>query len=190
MKKFIAVLGVLSVVMLGTVTTSAEVVTNDEFGVISTFGVVLTEQEVVSQEDLLVESCPRNVSSASKSYNITYMAYQAVTATGSSQYRLLYGENAYTDESTGIRMVDGRYCVAVGTGWASVIGTKIDVVMDNGSVFKCILGDVKADIHTDPTNKYQAMDGSVLEMIVDRNYALHYPDGLSGTIAKIVVIGD
>lgn len=122
---------------------------------------------------------------------ITYMPYTAVTARNSNQYRLLNSEEAYTDETTGFRMVDGRICVAIGTGYCSTIGTKIDVYMKNGSVIPCILGDVKSDEHTDETNRYHTIDGSVLEVIVDYTYfngVSQYPAEMDGKIQKIVIV--
>lgn len=125
------------------------------------------------------------------SANKTWMAYTAVTSRTSAQWKLLRGSSAYTDATTGLRMVDGRYCIAVGSFYCSTIGTKINLVMENGSVVECIMGDQKADIHTDPTNRYQAEDGSVVEMIVDRS-VFHgtdqYPAELSGRISRIEIV--
>lgn len=81
----------------------------------------------------------------------------------SPQYRLQ--QEAYTGD-WGIRMVDGRYCVAVASHYASVIGTKIDVVLDSGKIIKCVLGDQKADADTDSLNRYHLSDGSYVEFIV------------------------
>lgn len=125
------------------------------------------------------------------SANKTYMAYTAVTSVSSPQYKLLRGSSAYTDTKTGLRMVDGRICIAVGTFYASKIGTKINLVMANGNVVECILGDVKSDRHTDPTHRYQAQDGSVVEMIVDYNYfhsTSQYPSELKGRISRIEIV--
>ena len=94
----------------------------------------------------------------------TYMSYKAITLKSSPQWKLQ--EKAYTGDF-GIRMVDGRYCVALGSAWAREIGTKLDVYMDTGEVLKVILGDCKQDIHTDKTNRYGARNGDVLEFIVD-----------------------
>lgn len=125
------------------------------------------------------------------SANKTWMAYTAVTSRTSAQWKLLRGSLAYTDATTGLRMVGGRYCIAVGSFYCSTIGTKINLVMENGSVVECIMGDQKADIHTDPTNRYQAEDGSVVEMIVDRS-VFHgtdqYPAELSGRISRIEIV--
>ena len=64
-------------------------------------------------------------------------------------------------------MYEGRYCIAVGTAYAKKIGTYIDVVLEDGTILNCILGDVKSDAHTDETHRFHAVDGSVVEFIVD-----------------------
>lgn len=125
------------------------------------------------------------------SANKTYMDYRAVTSVNSGQYKLLNSDKAYTDPDTGLRMYDGRICIAVGTFYTSKIGTKINLVMSNGSVVECVLGDVKSDAHTDETHRYQAQDGSVAEMIVDRRVfksTSQYPTELSGRIARIEIV--
>jgi len=84
---------------------------------------------------------------------------------------------AYTDERTGIRVVDDplgnpRYCVALGTYWCGGhpqhIGRCVDVYMSNGSVLKCVLADVKRTEDTiNAGNRYGAVNHDVLEFIVD-----------------------
>lgn len=84
---------------------------------------------------------------------------------------------AYTDERTGIRVVDDplgepRYCVALGTYWCGGhpqhIGRCVDVYMVNGSVLKCVLADVKRTEDTiNAGNRYGAVNHDVLEFIVD-----------------------
>lgn len=161
----------------------------EEVGKIGTMGVFFVEKDVMSQAEIEALKKSQYIPDGANSSNITWMAYQAVTAKGSAQYKLLYGEDAYTDEETGLRMVDGCICAAIGTGWGTVIGDKFDVYMKNGNVFHCIMGDAKADIHTDElTHKYQAFDGSVLELIRDSGHELKYPDGMSGGIERIVVL--
>jgi len=127
---------------------------------------------------------------ACKSYNLTFMPYTAVTSESSNQYQLLYSDECYTDQSTGIRVVNDRYCIALGTAYTDVIGTKVDVVMANGSTIPCILGDVKNPAHTDSTNRYQQYDGSVVEFIIDSQYFTgteQYPDDFSGDVVELVV---
>lgn len=144
------------------------------------------------------ENVPNGVNGC-RSYVKTYMPYTAVTSKNSDQYKLLYSDRCYTDQETGLRMVDGRYCIAVGTGYCSKIGTKIDLVMENGNIIKCILGDVKADCDTDSTNRYHTIDGSVAEFIVDYSIfnsvkdasgTVNWIDGFDGNIKKVVVLND
>ena len=95
----------------------------------------------------------------------SYMSYKCITNTGSKQYKLQ--QSCYTG-NYGIRMKDGRYCIAVGSYYTTKIGTKIDLIMKNGATIKCILADCKADAHTDSTNR-QNPNGSIAEFIVDMN---------------------
>lgn len=67
---------------------------------------------------------------------------------------------------SGLRKVDNRYCVAVGSYFSHDIGKYIDVVLQNGKVIPCIIADAKADVHTDDSNAI-SHDGSCIEFIVD-----------------------
>lgn len=163
------------------------------------------EEELKQKEDAEMALCnamssnvPNNVEGCRSEFK-SYMAYTAVTNKSSAQYKLLNSELAYTDPDTGIRMVDGRYCIAVGTGYCSKIGTKINLVLENGNVIKCILGDVKADQHTDSTNKFHTVDGSVAEFIVDKTIfnqkkdssgTVNWINGFEGKITKVVIIDE
>ncbi len=126
-----------------------------------------------------------------------YMPYTAITAKSSPQYRLLNGEGAYTDEETGCRMVNGRYAVALGSGYTTEIGKKVDVYLSNGVIIHCILGDCKADCHTDNTNTYNTSNGNVVEFIVDYNVfcddgsgscSRFYDNTFSGNIISVRVM--
>lgn len=99
----------------------------------------------------------------------SYMSYKAVSSS-SAQGKLQ--ARATTDKKTGIRKVDGRYCVALGSYYCKKIGTKFDLVMSNGSVVKCILADQKANADTDSKNQ-KTPDGSIAEFLVDMNRIPH-----------------
>lgn len=96
----------------------------------------------------------------------TYERYTAITRKDSDQYKLQ--QIAYTGDY-GIRMVEDRYCVALGSRWSTKIGEKLDVIMQDGTVIKVILGDCKQDRHTDPTNTWGLDNRDILEFIVDVN---------------------
>lgn len=93
----------------------------------------------------------------------SYMSYECITSKSSDQYRLQ--QIAYTG-MYGIRQVNGRFCVAVGSAYTTQIGQYIDLVLEDGAVISCILADCKADIHTD-TNNILTSDGSLAEFVVD-----------------------
>lgn len=103
-----------------------------------------------------------------------YMPYTAVTNQGSRQYQVLNGSDAWSDPATGLRMVGDRICIAIGQGYGMKAGDKVDVVLDDGSIVKCILGDMKALCDTDPTGRYHNTDRDVVEMVVD--YAVFLRD--------------
>ena len=93
----------------------------------------------------------------------SYMDCSYITDESSAQYQFKYD---YLCSASGIMVVDGRYVVAIGSYYATEIGTRLDLVMENGSVVPCILGDCKADCHTDSTNRQHSVDGSVVEFII------------------------
>lgn len=95
----------------------------------------------------------------------SYMSYKAITNTRSKQYQLQ--QLAVTDPATGIRTIDGDYCVAIGSGWGCVVGDRILVTLQDGKTFNAIVADAKADAHTNSDNKTTTHDGSVVEFVVD-----------------------
>ena len=97
----------------------------------------------------------------------TYMDYRAISDTDSVQYEMQ--QQAYTD-SQGIRRIDGDVCVALGTAYAESCGERFEITLDTGNSFTAVVGDIKADCHTDPTNRYVELwegCGDMVEFIVD-----------------------
>jgi len=92
----------------------------------------------------------------------TYMDYRKLNS-GSPQGALQ--KQAVTD-ANGLRTVNGRYTVAVGSYFSHTIGMPIDVTLDNGTTIQCIIGDAKANQHT--TNNHSVgLRGDAVEFIVD-----------------------
>lgn len=98
--------------------------------------------------------------------SMSYMDYKLITDESSYQYKL-QSEYAYTDSDTGIRMVNGRYCVALGQSYAQLIGQYIDITLDNGIVIPCILSDSFANEHTLEGNGCIGINGAMIEFVVD-----------------------
>lgn len=96
-----------------------------------------------------------------------YMDYRTITDTDSMQYGLQ--QMAWTD-SHGLRRIGDDYLVAMGTGWLTEgCGERFLVTLESGAQFTVMVGDVKADCHTDATNRYRSCGAgaNVLEFIVD-----------------------
>lgn len=111
----------------------------------------------------------------------SYMDYRCITSTVSKQYKL-QKSLAYTGDN-GIRMINGRYCVAVGSYYTTTIGQYIDIELENGNVIYGILADCKDDAHTDSTNRINP-NGSVVEFVVDTK-ALDHTAKIMGDISYV-----
>ena len=94
----------------------------------------------------------------------TYMSYSAITDHTSQQWILQ--QQALTNED-GIRCIDGIPMVAVGTGWGLSVGDMAVVICENGNYFTVIIGDIKADAHTEADNKTSILTGCRCEFIVE-----------------------
>ena len=103
----------------------------------------------------------------------TYMSYRLLVNGNTAQGKLQ--RKSKTDKKTGIRVYKKRYCIALGSYYTKKIGTKVDLVMKNGKVLKCIVGDQKADCHTNSTNQYSLVNRDIVEFIVDYNYMKRMP---------------
>lgn len=114
----------------------------------------------------------------------TYAYYTAVTDKTSAAYAVLNSGTykgvtyeTYTDEETGIRMVDGCYCAALGTYYGTEKGTKYRVTLKSGETFKIILCDTKSNRHTDKKHQYAKKNKDVVEFYVDKD---KIPDEVNG----------
>lgn len=87
-----------------------------------------------------------------------------------NQYKLQ--QLCYTDDY-GIREVNNRYCVAFGTAYVgSSIGQYVDLILEDGQILPCIVGDVKAPNDTDSLNRYTVATDCYSEFIVNSDYLI------------------
>ena len=114
-------------------------------------------------KNYVVKSVPDEASSFK-----TYESYRLLINGNTAQGKLQ--RKSKTDKKTGIRMYKGRYCIALGSYYTNKIGTKVDLVMKNGHTLKCVLGDQKANNHTNSTNQYSLRNKDIVEFIVDYSY--------------------
>ena len=74
--------------------------------------------------------------------------WSAITAVQSPAYKVTRSEYAY--DVDGFRLGEGGvYMIAVGSGICRTAGTYLDLILQNGTVIKCITSDAKSDQHTD-----------------------------------------
>lgn len=131
-----------------------------------------------------------------------YMDYRCITDTNSMQYKLQ--QNAWTDKD-GLRRLGEAYMVAMGTYYADECGKTFEITFDTDEKILVVVGDIKADCHTDKTNRYSPVydnngnfiSANVLEFIVDtkamsrrtkRLGTVEYCSNLQGNIVSIVAI--
>lgn len=93
----------------------------------------------------------------------SYMDWKCITDKSSPQYKLQ--SLAYTD-TNGVRAVNGRYCIALGSYYTHNVGQYVDLVLQNGEVIPCIIGDCKRNRDT-TSNHSVGVDGSVAEFVVE-----------------------
>lgn len=62
---------------------------------------------------------------------------------------------------------DDYYMVALGSYYGTTLGTKYKITLDTGNVFYAILGEFKANIHTNPTNQYSVRNNDIVEFVID-----------------------
>ena len=99
-------------------------------------------------------------------YNTTFKSYMPWTALSPKYAQGQLLAKATPDPETAIMTYEGRYLVALGFAYADMVGEKIDVVMEDGTVIPVMIGDFKALEHTDDNNSITVHDGSIIEFIV------------------------
>lgn len=97
----------------------------------------------------------------------SYMGWQCITATSSTQYKLreVAGMNF---DSEGFAKIGDRYVVATTTTFGKV-GDYIDVYQEDGTVIKCVIGDIKNQ-NDAGCNQWGHDNGHcVVEFVVDKS---------------------
>ena len=126
-----------------------------------------------------------NIPVGAKSWNFTYEPVRLITCESAPSYVETHAEDVTVDKESGILMKDGKYMVAIGTGYGFDCGEAIKLFMEDGQMIDCYIGDIKADCDTDPSNKYQKYDGSVIEFIINDSYKYNQPDWSKQNIVYI-----
>lgn len=122
------------------------------------------ENREMTWEELTGYTVSRGLPRESTGEFKSYMSYKAITDKTSAQWQLQQG--AWTDEN-GFRRHGDRYMVAMGTYYADSVGKCFRVSFSSGQTIDVVVGDIKADKHTDLLNQYRTTDKSIIEFIVD-----------------------
>ena len=136
---------------------------NDEWAkIVYPTGYAYMSLQYISNEKLNYRDYTVPITSGFKSY----MPYTAITNKASKQFKL---QQMASTGTYGIRTVNNRYCVAIGTAFNAQVGTYFDMILANETVISCIVSDIKADKHTDKNNMITVSNGCLTEFIVNSN---------------------
>ena len=93
----------------------------------------------------------------------SFMSYKAITNRNTRQWEM---RQAARTDSTGLRRYNGFIKIAIGTGWGYNVGDEVEVYLSSGIMFTAVVGDIKADKHTDEANKVTTANGCAVEFLI------------------------
>lgn len=127
-----------------------------------TYAYVKTEYLSSKKKNYKVKKVPTN--RGFKSYMPYSVHGKSIFSRKSNQFKvqIMASTGRY-----GIRQVNGRFCVALGSYFTVDIGQYFDLVLANGTVIPCVLADAKANCDTDANNIFTSGNGCMSEFIVD-----------------------
>ena len=100
----------------------------------------------------------------------TYMDYRMTTVVNSKQYQFIHNKLT-VDKKTGF-LYDAEGFIAVALGsYYGTIGDRFYFTLDSGVVLPLVKAEEKADKDTDPTGCYHLIDTSIIEFVIDDEYA-------------------
>lgn len=160
-KTIICTLCVLVMIILGGFTNPTEI--NQEKPVFDLENLYDYQKEYKSEE---IENCARTGAK-------TYMDYRMTTVVSSRQYQFIHN-NLTVDPKTGFLYdEDGFIAVALGSYYGT-IGDRFYFTLDTGIVLPLVKAEEKADVDTDAMGCYHLIDTSIIEFVIDSDYAGNY----------------
>ena len=97
----------------------------------------------------------------------TYMGWQCITAVSSNQYKLRTAAGMNFDEE-GFAKIGDRYVIACTTTFGNV-GDFIDVYQKDGTILKCVIGDIKNQNDEGCTKWGHDNGDCIIEFVVDKD---------------------
>lgn len=110
----------------------------------------------------------------------TYMDYRATTARNSRQYQFMHNEMT-VDENTGFLYDEDGFIGAALGSYYGEIGDRFYFTLESGVVLPIVKCEEKSDSDTDDSGCYHLSDNSVIEFVIDKDYALEYFGRLSNS---------
>ena len=121
------------------------------------------QREFKSEE---LEVCSQNTAK-------TYMDYRMTTVVSSAQYQFMRNK-CEVDKKTGFLYDEDRFIAVALGSYYGVIGDRYYFTLDSGIVLPLVKAEEKADVDTDYSGCYHVNDGSVIEFVIDADYAARY----------------
>jgi len=149
---------VITTSTLSETTTTSDTLVSLENTTVTATSTIITTVSYTALEPMEIPLLP--------TYWKAYMDYRCLTNRSSTQFSLQ--QNCWTD-SQGIRRCGDDVCIALGTFYTRGVGERFMITLSSGYEFAAIIADVKADAHTDATNRYNRRpDGSasMIEFII------------------------
>ena len=101
------------------------------------------------------------------------MDYRMVTVVSSSQYQFIHN-HLTVDKNTGF-LYDEQGFIAVALGsYYGHIGDRFYFTLDSGIVLPLVKAEEKASVDTDVSGCYHLIDSSIIEFVIDEDYAAKY----------------
>lgn len=144
------------------------------------------EKDEDSESEKTVRTASSDKTTVIKAYpHQEFKSYMRWTALHPESRQGKFSAKASPDPETAIMMYNGRYLVALGSAYADEVGQEIDIVMESGEIIPAVIGDFKANEHTDKYNSTHLWDGSVVEFVVSSNEEAAKVTNYSGSYNNI-----
>ena len=127
-------------------------------------------EEIVEEVEKITYDIPSSFVHPVTGKTVSYKGGKTIERTG----KITYGDagdinRMASPDQDGFMKLDNRYLIAVGSRFDTVPGQYMDLVLENGVVIPCIMGDLKADQDTDSTNTFTYHSRCCSEFIIDED---------------------
>jgi hypothetical protein len=127
-------------------------------------------EEEIEEVEKTVYEIPSSYVNPVSGHTMSYKGGKTIERSSKITYGDLGDINDLAEpDHDGFMKLDERYLIAVGSRFNTAAGQYIDLVLENGVVIQCIMGDAKADVDTDSTNTFTYKSSCCSEFIIDES---------------------